>query len=76
MKKRSGNTATFSISVDLETRSILKKEAARSYDGNVSALVAAIAKEETDKVFGRYVTGPVFRHMNGRHLGTFGKAVR
>jgi hypothetical protein len=31
--------------------------------------LAAIAKEETDKVFGRYVTGPVFRHMNGRHLG-------
>lgn len=45
MKKRSGNTATFSISVDLETQRILKKEAARSYDGNVSALVTAIAKE-------------------------------
>jgi post-segregation antitoxin (ccd killing protein) len=45
MKKRPGNTATFSISVDLETQRILKKEAARSYGGNVSALVAAIAKE-------------------------------
>jgi hypothetical protein len=31
--------------------------------------LAAIAKEETDKVFGRYVTGPTFRHTNGRHLG-------
>ena len=41
MKKRSGNTATFSISVDLETQRILKKEAARSYHGNVSALVAS-----------------------------------
>jgi post-segregation antitoxin (ccd killing protein) len=45
MNRRPGNTATFSISVDLETQRILKKEAARSYGGNVSALVAAIAKE-------------------------------
>ncbi|MCC6899980.1 MAG: hypothetical protein IT377_13460 [Polyangiaceae bacterium] len=45
MKKRSGKTATFSISVDAATRRILKQEAERSYGGNVSALVAAIAKE-------------------------------
>ncbi|GAC1576469.1 MAG: hypothetical protein NVS3B20_08030 [Polyangiales bacterium] len=45
MKKRPGKTATFSISVDVATQRILKEEAARSYDGNVSALVAAIAKE-------------------------------
>jgi post-segregation antitoxin (ccd killing protein) len=45
MKKRSGKTATFSISVDVDTQRILKEEAARSYDGNVSALVTAIAKE-------------------------------
>ena len=42
---RSGKTATFSISVDRETQRILKQEATRSYGGNVSALVAAIAKE-------------------------------
>lgn len=45
MRKRAGRTATFSISVDVETQQILKREATRSYDGNVSALVAAIAKE-------------------------------
>ena len=45
MKKRAGKTATFSISVDPETRRILKEEAIRSYGGNVSALVSAIAKE-------------------------------
>lgn len=45
MKKRPGKTATFSISVDAATQRILKQEAARSYGGNVSALVAAIAKE-------------------------------
>lgn len=43
--RRPGKTVTFSISVDEETQRILKAEAARSYDGNVSALVAAIAKE-------------------------------
>lgn len=45
MASRSGKTATFSISVDKETQRILKTEAKRSYGGNVSALVAAIAKE-------------------------------
>ena len=45
MKKRAGKTATFSISVDEATQRILKEEAKRSYDGNVSALVTAIAKE-------------------------------
>jgi len=45
MARRSGKTATFSISVDKETQRILKTEAKRSYGGNVSALVSAIAKE-------------------------------
>ena len=45
MKPRPGKTATFSISVDEETQRILKAEAKRSYAGNVSALVTAIAKE-------------------------------
>ena len=45
MPPRSGKTATFSISVDEETQRILRLEAKRSYGGNVSALVSAIAKE-------------------------------
>jgi post-segregation antitoxin (ccd killing protein) len=45
MKRRPGKTATISISVDQETQRVLKAEAKRSYGGNVSALVAAIAKE-------------------------------
>ncbi|MBK7402324.1 MAG: hypothetical protein IPJ34_40325 [Myxococcales bacterium] len=44
-KQRSGSTATFSTSVDRETQRIPEEEAARSYGGNVSALVAAFAKE-------------------------------
>jgi hypothetical protein len=31
--------------------------------------IADIAKEETDGVFGKYITGPPFRHGRGRHLG-------
>jgi len=45
MTRRPGKTATLSISVDAETQRILKQEAKRSYAGNVSALVSAIAKE-------------------------------
>jgi hypothetical protein len=45
MGARAGKTATFSVSVDAETKRILKAEAKRSYGGNVSALVSAIAKE-------------------------------
>ena len=45
MPPRPGKTATFSVSVDEETQRILKAEAKRSYGGNVSALVTAIAKE-------------------------------
>ena len=45
MTARAGKTATFSVSVDAETQRILKAEAKRSYGGNVSALVSAIAKE-------------------------------
>lgn len=45
MNRRSGKTSTVSISVDAETQAILKAEAKRGYGGNVSALVAAIARE-------------------------------
>ena len=42
---RPGKAVTFSMSVDAETQRVLKAEAKRNYGGNVSALVAAIAKE-------------------------------
>ena len=45
MSKRAGNTETFSISVDSETRKILKAEAERAFDGNVSRLISALARE-------------------------------
>ena len=45
MRRRAGKTVTISISVDEETQRLLKAEAKRNYGGNVSALVAAIARE-------------------------------
>ena len=45
MARRVGRTSTVSISVDAETQAILRAEAKRSYGGNVSALIAAIARE-------------------------------
>lgn len=43
--KRQGKTETFSVSVSARTRKQLKQAADRSYGGNVSALIEAIAEE-------------------------------
>jgi hypothetical protein len=43
--KRKGATKTFSVSVSSETQRRLKAAANRSYGGNVSALIEAIARE-------------------------------
>jgi len=43
--KRKGSTKTFSVSVSDETRRKLRAAADRSYGGNVSALIEAIAIE-------------------------------
>jgi hypothetical protein len=44
-KKRAGKTVTLSISVDEDTQRFLRQEAKRSFDGNVSALIAALVRE-------------------------------
>ena len=43
--KRKGATSTFSVSVDSETRKILRKLADEAYGGNLSALVTQVAKD-------------------------------
>jgi post-segregation antitoxin (ccd killing protein) len=43
--KRNGAVVTFSVSVSPEVKARLKRAAARSYGGNVSALIEAIALE-------------------------------
>lgn len=43
--KRKGRTTTFSVSVSSDARRRLKSAANRSYGGNVSALIEAIALE-------------------------------
>ncbi len=44
-KRRAGATATFSVSVDLQTKKILKDRADRLHDGNMSALIAELGRE-------------------------------
>ncbi|MDX2090366.1 MAG: hypothetical protein SFX73_21085 [Kofleriaceae bacterium] len=46
---RPGKTRTLSISVDATTDKILKEEARASFDGNVSKLIAAMAREARRK---------------------------
>jgi len=48
-RSRSGKTRTLSISVDAATDRILKEEADAHFGGNVSRLVAAIAREARRK---------------------------
>jgi hypothetical protein len=44
-KRRAGTTATFSVSVDRETKAILKARAERIHGGNMSALIAELGRE-------------------------------
>ncbi len=43
--KRKGETVTFSVSVDRDTKELLREVADRSYQGNVSALITQIAQQ-------------------------------
>ncbi len=45
MKRRPGNTVTRSISIDAETDRVLREEAAAHYNGNVSTLIVALARD-------------------------------
>jgi len=52
--KRAGKTETFSVSVDIETKRILRHAADRFHDGNMSRLFAAVAmKLDSDEAFTR-----------------------
>ena len=44
-RPRGGATETFSVSVDKETKRLLKERAERLYHGNMSALVTALGKQ-------------------------------
>jgi len=74
MAKRAGKTETFSISVDAETRRILKLEAERNFDGNVSQMIAAIAREAQRRSAFERVMGAGPR-MSGEERAAFEKQV-
>jgi hypothetical protein len=44
-QRRAGATATFSVSIDRETKAILKARANRMHGGNMSALIAELGRE-------------------------------
>lgn len=48
-RSRPGRTRTLTISVDAATEKILKEEAREHFDGNVSKLIAAMAREARRK---------------------------
>lgn len=45
MKRKTGPVETFSVSVDLETKRLLKAHARRLFGGNMSALISAFGRE-------------------------------
>lgn len=45
MKRKRGPIETFSVSVDAETKKILKAHADRLFAGNMSALISAFGRE-------------------------------
>ncbi len=45
MKRKKGPVETFSVSVDAETKRILKAHADRLFNGNMSALISAFGRE-------------------------------
>lgn len=45
MKRRKGPVETFSVSVDARTKQTLKSHAERLFDGNMSAMISAFARE-------------------------------
>jgi len=61
--RRAGKTETFSVSVDAETKALLKAAAARWHGGNMSRLFMAVARHLTaDAAFERaweWYSGPV-----------------
>lgn len=44
-KRRAGATATFSVSIDQDTKAILKARADRLHGGNMSALITELGRE-------------------------------
>lgn len=45
MKRKRGPVETFSVSVDANTKRILKAHAERVFDGNMSAMISAFGRE-------------------------------
>jgi hypothetical protein len=63
--KRKGETVTFSVSVDRETKELLRKVADSDYRGNVSELITQIAQQA-----GRQAAARELLASHGRRMFT------
>lgn len=71
--KRVGKTKTFGISVDAETETFLRQEADARFEGNVSRLVTALAREERSRQAAAWLLqhSKGYKPMTDEELATF-----
>jgi hypothetical protein len=75
-QRRPGATETFSVSVDRETKRLLKEAAARDHGGNVSALITELAKEAARRAAaGEFLRGMGVPRMTEGEADAFEKEI-
>lgn len=74
--KRRGNTVTFSVSVDLPTKKLLREVADRSYHGNVSELIGQLARQAArQEAAGEFLAMQGRRPMTQDEIDTFERQI-
>ena len=74
--KRKGRTTTFSVSVDAETKKLLRRVASRSYGGNVSELITQIAHQAArQEAAAELLASHGRRPMSDEELAAFEKEI-
>ena len=71
--KRVGKTKTFGISVDAEVEKFLREQAEERFGGNVSQLVAALAREEQGRQAAEWLLArsKTYRRMTAEETRAF-----
>lgn len=75
-QRRKGATETFSVSVDRETKRLLKEAADQDHGGNVSALITELAREAARrKAAGEFLRGMGVPRMTEEEADAFEKEI-
>ena len=71
--KRVGRTRTFGISVDADIEKFLREQAEQRFGGNVSQLVAALAREERSRQAAEWLLSrsKTYRRMSDEEARAF-----